>query len=565
MNYPKKYTGAEIWHKHGITGKGVVVAVVDTGVAPHLDIKQTGGWGVNGSKPNEDAHGHGTHVAGIVAGAKHGVAPGAVVIPVRISADNTGYCKLRDMENALDWIKQWCETHSARAVVNISFSGTSADSIKQRINELVRMGVPVVVSAGNDGVERNPIAEYDAPIVVGNLEDDDTLAESSTCWGDLTDVAVIGSDVWSCAPGGGYTSKSGTSMSAPAVAGMLALILSRWPDMSEQEAYEYLMSLCKRSVPCGDGHTIPVSVFTDDFEEVKDLRETRYIAGVSEGKALIVRESAETGSEKVGNLANGDMVTVLAEDGAKSLVATGTCGWIPSNYLIEDAPVEVPDVPDTGEDTDNADKPDIGERSEIGQIQELLHKWGFGAMVGTVDGKNGPKTKEAVRQYQAAMGLAVDGIAGPKTMAALKGDVMRPRILEEDMQCMCGEYCDGMPNPSTAGVRLLIERIWREHEKTRPGIVYHITNRATSAPDKAIAGGQRCAKWNTERGGASGSQHRHGRAADIMPKLAGVADATLRQECEDIALRLNTKGGVGYGARYIVHVDVRGNKARWKY
>ncbi len=573
MNYPKKYTGAEIWHKHGITGDGVVVAVVDTGVAKHPDLKLINGWGVNNSNPNEDLSGHGTHVAGIVTSAKYGAAPGAKIMPVRICTNASGYTTLDSMRQGFKWVISWRKANpKTPLVVNVSFSCT--DYVEAEIDELVKLGVPVVVSAGNDGNERNPVAEYESPIVVGNLEDDDTLADSSSCWGELTDVAVIGSDVWSCAPGGGYTAKSGTSMSAPAVAGMMALIMSRWPGIAEPNAYEYLMSLCDRKVSCNTGrHALPVPVFVDDFEgEVKKtMRQTMYIAGVSEGKALIVREGEEAGAEKVGNLTNGDMVTVLAENGSKSLVATGTCGWIPTSYLTDEAPVKAPDKgadnePATGgKDTDNADKPDLGELNEIGQVQELLHKWGFGALVGAVDGKNGPKTKEAVRQFQAAMGLSVDGIAGPKTQAALKGEVIKPRITEDDMRCECNKYCSGYPNASTAGVRLLVERIWREHEKTRPGVVYHITNRTTPAPDKAIAGGQRCTKWNSERGGASGSQHKYGRGADILPKLAGVSDAVLRQECENIAMVLNTNGGVGYGARYIVHVDVRGNKARWEY
>lgn len=565
MNIPKIFTGASAWHKRGVKGDGVVVAVVDTGVAKHPDLTLTDGWGVNGSKPDEDLSGHGTHVAGIIASKQYGAAPGAKIMPVRICDNNTGYTTLNAMRQGLRWIIDWQQRNPKTPLaVNISFSAT--DYVEDEINELVRLNVPVVVSAGNDGNERNPVAEYESPIVVGNLKDDDTLADSSSCWGELTDVAVIGSDVWSCAPGGGYTAKSGTSMAAPAVAGMMALIMSRWSGIAEPNAYEYLMSLCNRTVKCKSGHGIPVPTFTDDFaKEVKnEVRETKYIAGVSEGKALIVRESAESGAEKVGNLTNGDMVTVLVESGSKSLVATGTCGWIPTSYLTNNAPVKAPDVPESG-DTDEAGNPSFAERNEIGQVQELLHKWGFGAIVGEVDGKDGPKTKEAVRQFQAAMGLSADGIAGPKTQAALKGEVIKPRITEDDMRCECNKYCSGYPNASTAGIRLLIERVWREHEKTRPGVAYHITNRTTPAPDKAIAGGQRCEKWNKERGGATNSQHRYGRAADIIPKLADVSDKVLRQECEDIALKLNVSGGVGYGANYIVHLDVRGSRARWEY
>ena len=110
-----------------------------------------------------------------------------------------------------------------------------------------------------------------------------------------------------------------------------------------------------------------------------------------------------------------------------------------------------------------------------------------------------------------------------------------------------------------------VERIWRELEKTYPGVMIYVTNNAHPAPDGAVAGGQRCERWNKERGGATSSQHLYGTAADIYGKLAGVKDSELRQEIENIALWLNTKGGVGYGAKYIVHVDIRGKKARWQY
>ena len=52
---------------------------------------------------------------------------------------------------------------------------------------------------------------------------------------------------------------------------------------------------------------------------------------------------------------------------------------------------------------------------------------------------------------------------------------------------------------------------------------------------------------------------------DIFGKRPGVADSAIRQEIENIAMSMNIYGGVGYGARYIVHIDNRGNKARWKY
>ena len=291
------------------------------------------------------------------------------------------------------------------------------------------------------------------------------------------------------------------------------------------------------------------------FEDGKgeNMRETKYGANIPDGKAAVLRAEPTSDGEQVGTLANGEQVTALATDGDRTLVALGACGWVQTKYLTDTAPE--PQNPDLGPEPEDEDA----------KLQWYLHKWGFGPLVGAIDGIVGTKTKAATKQFQAAMGLAVDGIAGQNTWAALRGEVIEPRITEKQMECTCGKYCDGMPNPCTAGVRILIERIWRELEKKYPGVVLYISNSETPAPDGAVAGGQRCQEWNKIRGGAEKSQHLTGTAADIYGKADGVTDSALRQEIEDIALDMNTKGGVGYGARYIVHVDIRGYKARWEY
>lgn len=572
-NIPKEFTGALAWHQHGVEGAGVVVAVVDTGVYPHEDLTvREDGWAIEGETPTNDAnvYGHGTHVAGIAAGAVYGIAPGAQVLPVKITEGAANTTNGASIIDGLKWLLDWRKQHhEKRLVVNISMSNTHYPSIVEEIDALVAAGVPVVVAACNDGDEKTPMAEYDSPIVVANLKSDSKMSDNSSCWGALTDCCVIGSSVISCknAPSG-YALKSGTSMASPAVAGMMALILSRWPEISEADAYAYLMDhATPAEVKCPSGlHMIPRVELPDDFgaddngndddgQEDVPAQEKKMISGVSEGNALIVRAKADTKSDKVGYLYNGDIVTVLQRSGDRALVGTGTCGWIKSSYLTE-----VAEQPPDESEIPNEDWPET-----IEGVQQALTDWGFGAIVGEIDGKNGPKTKEAVKQFQAAMGLAADGIAGPKTWAALKSGIITPRLTEADMECQCNKYCDGYPNASTAGVRLLVERIWRKAEEKYPGLQLYVTCRAEPTRDGAIAGGQRCEQWNKERGGASGSQHKYGRAADIYGKCDGVKDAEIRDHLEELALEMNVSGGVGYGARYIVHVDVRGKKARWSY
>jgi len=166
-----------------------------------------------------------------------------------------------------------------------------------------------------------------------------------------------------------------------------------------------------------------------------------------------------------------------------------------------------------------------------------------------------------VRQFQAAMGLKPDAKVGAKTLAALGQDIIIPRFFEDDMKCQCGgKYCTGRPAGEVSiGVRILAERLMRVTKNTQADTGFFIPNRKTPAPNGAVAGGYRCAKWNKERGGALSSRHKKGIAVDI-----GHKDAKIRSLLEKHALSMNKYGGVGYGARYIVHIDLDG-KRRWRY
>lgn len=344
MTKPIEYTGAKLYHKHGYTGQDVVIAVMDTGVQPHPDLTLLPGWADDPRwNPAEDTHGHGTHCAGIAAGKKYGVAPGAKILPVKISTD--GRSNTFTMSAALKWLANWKQSHPERLVVNISYTGTESPNVREGIDRLVSMDVPVCVSAGNTGGELNEIAGYDTPIVVANLSDDRHFHPTSSCRGAQTDCCTIGTEVYSCSYKGGYCYMTGTSMASPAVAGMMALILSRWPDISETDAYQELMKTgVDTLVKCRDGrHYIPYVSFAhagwETQKEEDDVRQTAKIKGVSAGKKLIVRADANSASSKVGNVQNGDVVIALRTDGAWREVAFAPAkkkacvGWINAKYV----------------------------------------------------------------------------------------------------------------------------------------------------------------------------------------------------------------------------------------
>lgn len=338
---PNEYTGATRWHKLGYTGKGVVVAIVDSGVARHPDLTLLDGWGYEGIPPDQDESGHGTHVAGIAAGKKYGVAPDAVVLPVRITSGSgaTGTA----IAQGLRWLLDWKKTHAERLVVNISYAGTTIPDVLAAIDALVAENVPVCVAAGNDGREISELGYYTSPVVVGNLTGNGTMAQDSNCRGKETDCVTVGTTILSCTPDGGYCYKSGTSMASPAVAGMLALILRRYPNFTEPEAVDYLLATGRDElVQCRGGqHFLPHVSFAHAAlpGDTGLTAQRRVIANLQKGRAAVLRE--KPGGEKIGNITNGRIVVQLAQSGEYVRVAypvskteTGL-GYLSRKYLKE--------------------------------------------------------------------------------------------------------------------------------------------------------------------------------------------------------------------------------------
>ena len=151
----------------GLTGAGVGVAVLDSGIAPHADLARRVRLAVDvtgGGDPN-DAYGHGTHVAGIIAGSGAGsrtaegsqyvgMAPGAELVSVKVlGADGTG--NVSDVLAGLEWVLANRHTHKIR-VVNLSLGHATTndyrdDPLGRMVERLVRAGIVVVASAGNLG------------------------------------------------------------------------------------------------------------------------------------------------------------------------------------------------------------------------------------------------------------------------------------------------------------------------------------------------------------------------------------------------------------------------------
>ncbi|MGI5289351.1 S8 family peptidase [Nonomuraea polychroma] len=233
----------------GYDGAGTTVAVLDTGVdAEHPDLagrvadrRDFAGGDVTG-----DPHGHGTHVAATLAGAK-GVAPGARLVSGRV-LDSTGH-------GLSSWIidgMEWAAGEQHAQVVNMSLGarepgGPLTDALAQLTKQ---HGTLFVVAAGNDGCDRCVGTPGDAPeaLTVGAVDGEDRLAGFSSRGPIAADQAVKpdvtapGVDITAAKSGGGHVAMSGTSMAAPHVAGAAALLRQARPGITGGELKSLLMA-----------------------------------------------------------------------------------------------------------------------------------------------------------------------------------------------------------------------------------------------------------------------------------------------------------------------------------
>ncbi|WP_129784326.1 choice-of-anchor P family protein [Promicromonospora panici] len=276
--------GADDLHQRGITGTGQTVVILDSGIdadheffggrvdeacfsggvaeslCPNGERTQTGD---GSAQCDQEFCDHGTHVAGIAAGADvgnapgNGVAPSADIVAIQVFSrsddcgDDPAPCVTlsdTDAVAALEYVLDLAENRSI-AAVNMSFGGGTeseacTDSVYvQPMRDLLEAGIAPVASAGNraDDGSSSPGCEPEA-ITVGASDDDDTVRDTSNR-GELLDVFAPGGDVRSSLPSDsddGYGVSSGTSMAAPHVTGAFALLREELPGASVDELEQLL-------------------------------------------------------------------------------------------------------------------------------------------------------------------------------------------------------------------------------------------------------------------------------------------------------------------------------------
>ncbi len=231
------------------TGHHTVIAVLDTGVDPvHPDLRDKvladQGWDfVNHRRDASDDHGHGTHVAGIAAAATDngigiaGMGWDARILPLKV-LDRSGQGYLSDVAAAISYAAD-----AGADVINLSLAPETRTRVdcppilQGAIDGAHAAGVVVVAAAGNNREEIDvPPANCRHVLGVAATRRDDTPAAYSSS-GPHVSVAAPGGGgsadaIYSTLAGGAYGYMSGTSMATPHVAGLAALLISRYPDYS---------------------------------------------------------------------------------------------------------------------------------------------------------------------------------------------------------------------------------------------------------------------------------------------------------------------------------------------
>ena len=247
MQWDMQMIGMDEARSSGLTGKGVRVAIIDSGVGTNTkdidpDRLLAGKNMIDPSADTDDTDGHGTLIAGIIGATKDngvgiaGVAPGAVIVPIKTMEDGKSFAS-KNAEAIIAAVDEFdCD------VINLSFGAKrETDELHNAVKYAASKGAIIVCSTGNDGtsVLHYPGA-YEETIGVGAVDRSKNVSSFSH----------INSSIFVTAPGENIISlsttpyvvkpASGTSVSAPFVSGLAALLKEKYPAMNKNDFAEIL-------------------------------------------------------------------------------------------------------------------------------------------------------------------------------------------------------------------------------------------------------------------------------------------------------------------------------------
>lgn len=294
-------------HNQGFQGEGVTIAVIDTGISPHQDLTRPNnriiGFKdfVNNKKDPYDDNGHGTHVAGIIAGngfssrgRYKGIAPKSNILALK-ALDHQGGGNSSNVIAALSYIVETKEKYNTK-IVNLSVGSPANnycqnDPLCKAVSEANKKGLIVIVAGGNNGPsEKTILSPGISPnaITVGAVDDkgtinpaDDVIADFSSRGPTIEglvkpDLVAPGVSIKSLSHNklDSYNSLSGTSMATPVVSGSAALLLNKDSSLSPLEIKRKLTGTCRdlnvsKDIQ-GAGMINLEKLFFDDSKKKKD-------------------------------------------------------------------------------------------------------------------------------------------------------------------------------------------------------------------------------------------------------------------------------------------------------
>ncbi|MDR6325150.1 S8 family serine peptidase [Actinoplanes couchii] len=290
------YLNLEEAHKIS-RGDGVSVAVVDSGVFPHKDLsknlKKGTDIGPDGDGTgNVDTLGHGTRMAGLIAGHGHGsgdgamgVAPDAGIIPVKALGKKGGS---PNFPESIEWAAQ-----AGADVINVSANAGRSRTLDTAITAAINADAVIVAAAGNTSDDPRiafPAALPDV-LAVGAVDRDGKVSKISV-HDPKVGICAPGADLVTTAPGNEYAKSSGTSGATAIVSGAAALVRAKFPELSAAEVIHRLTATADDNGPpgkddeCGYGVLNIVKALTVDVPP---------LAGEKSASAQPADTSAPTG------------------------------------------------------------------------------------------------------------------------------------------------------------------------------------------------------------------------------------------------------------------------------
>lgn len=227
-----------------------------------MDFGGRATWGANfADRNNRDSQGHGTHVAGTIAGTTYGVAKRAKIIAVKVLGDDGAGSTSKLIAGI-----QWAIAHATangglkKSVVNMSLGGGYSNAVNRAVEAATAQGLTFVVAAGNDGKDARNYSPASSPnaITVGATQEGDGRASYSN-YGSVVDVFAPGSQIVSTwfTSNNAFHTLSGTSMASPHVAGIAAYLIADEGLAGSSQVTARIKQLAQRGIVRNPGAGTP--------------------------------------------------------------------------------------------------------------------------------------------------------------------------------------------------------------------------------------------------------------------------------------------------------------------